>query len=419
MKMIQKIKQIDLNILDILLFLSLLLQDVGTWGFLPLNAFQILILLMGLVMGVQIILGKKKIVVPYKVLIILAYMGLITALHYFDFEAVKYFGYTCISFCVLALYYLYEDNKEKILGIIYVVAAVLAIYGLLQEAGYMLNMPFLYFPSKLGWHRFYETEIGGGFIALYSFYGEPAHLASVFCAGILLGTHRDKETHKGYAFANPVVTALIFIATLLTGSATVYLGLLITVVAVLLNLNIANKYKIGLFTSFAVVIIAAFIVLDDLYQKIIVDRFLGLAKEYYIVGNATVYAIISNLRVAIAKMMQGHIFGTGFDSHRYSYPQMVDQMYGAGAPYINGEDAASIFTRVFSDFGIAGLLITIVYLMKKLVDGVKANDYILITMTIVFVIQGIRDGSYTNIMLMMPFVFMLYSEHITGSQLKR
>lgn len=396
------------NILDLLFFLSLLLQDVGTWGFLPLNAFQILVLMMTVVIAVQIIISKRKLIIPYKILLILTYIGVITVTHYFDFEAVKYFGYTCISFCTLTLYYLYEDDKEKILKIIYLTAAILAIYGILQEVGYITNIPYLYFPSKLGWHRFYETEIGGGFIALYSFYGEPAHLASIFCAGIMIGTYKDKITNKRMTFANPVITTLIFLATVLTGSATVYLALVITVIIVLFSMDIDKKVKTGIFISFIALMVLAFAIMDDLFQKIIVSRFLGLVNEFYIVGNATSYAICSNLRVAIAKMMQGHVFGTGFDSHRYYYPQMVDQMYGVGAPYINGEDAASLFTRVLSEFGIIGLGIILVFLIKRFIEGVKKGNYILTIMTALIAIQGIRDGSYTNIMLMVPLAFAIY-----------
>lgn len=398
------------NILDLLFFLSLLLQDVGNWGFLPLNAFQILVLMMTVVIAFQVVFSKKKLIIPYRILVILAYIGVITVTHYFDFEAVKYFGYTCISFCTLTLYYLYEEDKEKLLKIIYVTAAILAVYGLLQEIGYMCNMPFLYFPSKLGWHRFYETEVGGGFIAMYSFYGEPAHLASIFCAGIMIGAYKDKVTNKRFSFANPFVTALIFLATILTSSATVYLGLVITVIFVVLSLNVDRKVKVGIFGSFILIIIMSFVIIDGLYQKIIVGRFLGIINEFYIVGNATSYAICSNFRTALAKMMQGHVFGTGFDSHRYYYPKMVDQMYGVGAPYINSEDAASLFTRVLSDFGIVGLVILVVFLIRRIVQGIKQSNYILTMMAILIAIQGIRDGSYTNIMLMIPFAYAIYPD---------
>jgi hypothetical protein len=403
---ISAIKDLKFNFIDVLLLLTIVLQDAGTFGVLPLNAFQMLVLLMAVLLVVKFIKRADKSLVPYKVFILLFYMGIITVIHYFDFEAVKSFGYFSIQFVTLALYFLLEDNKEKILAVIYFAAAILAIYGFIQEFGYIIKVPQLYDPTLYGFYRFYATEIGGGLIAMYSLYAEPAHLAAIFCAGIMIGLYRKDAESKALAFTNPVVTVIIAVAGVLAYSATMYLGLVITLIYILLSPKIEKKKKIIILVCSLAAVVIAGLVFKNLVQKIIVSRFLGLITEFYIIGNGTTFAICSNLRVAIAKMMEGKVFGTGFDSNRYYYYDYVDRIYGVSGTYLNAEDAASVFTRIFSEFGIVGLAATVIYLLQKLVKSIKESDSLLLMMTLLFVIQGVRDGSYANIMLMLPFIFM-------------
>ncbi len=400
------------NVLDILLILSLVLQDVGTWEILPLNAFQIIVLIMGLFEMIFLLRKRPKLIVPYRIMMVLSYVGVVTFINYFDFESVKSYGYICIELMVLALYYFYEKNVTKILFIIYLVAAILAFYGMLQELGYILKMPALYAPSYYGFHRFYETEIGGGLIAIYSLYAEPAHLASIFCAALFIGTYKDPVTGDSFSFIKPVITLLVLVASILTGSATVYIGLAITITIIILLADLGIKKKIIVFSAVAIAVLTVFALNRELYESILISRILGLINEFYIVGNMTTFAICSNIRVAIAKMKDGFYFGTGLDSNRLYYYDYVDRLYGNPGVYCNADDAAGLFTRIFSEFGIVGLVLTVGYLCKRLIYSIRRKETRTVITLSVFFIQALRDGSYANILVVLLVLFIMYPRNV-------
>lgn len=399
-----------LKLLDILLIMSIVLQDAGTFGFLPLNAFQIIVLLMGLVLGIEFIKGNIQLTKAHKVIVLIVYIFIVTFTHVFDFEAIKSLGYFTIEFAVLYLYYVNLGDKNKLLKVIYISASILSLYGIVQEIGYILKMPFIYDPTNWGFYRFFATPIGGGLICCYSLYAEPAHLAAVFCAGILIGLYRDDVTKQRLPFVNYFMTGAIVITTLLTGSATVYVGLVVVILYLVFTLDTKPIIKV-----IAVILFCAFLVgckyaFNDIYQKVVVSRLLGLKNEFYTIGNMTTFAIISNFRVALAKMKDGYFFGTGFDSNRYYYFDYVDKIYGTTGVYMNSDEAASAFTRIFSEFGVVGIVVLFIWGVRKAIIAIIDKNNYLWIMILVFMIQGMRDGSYANILLALPFMAILLTD---------
>lgn len=67
-------------------------------------------------------------------------------------------------------------------------------------------------------------------------------------------------------------------------------------------------------------------------------------------------AITSNFQVSVEKMKDGYWLGTGLDSHRLYYDRYIDRLYLFLYMRLNSEDAASLYIRVFSEFGIVGLV---------------------------------------------------------------
>ena len=82
-------------------------------------------------------------------------------------------------------------------------------------------------------------------------------------------------------------------------------------------------------------------------------------------------ALVSNLNIAIEKMKDGYIFGTGFDSHQMYYDKYIAEIYGRIIMAVNKEDCASLYIRIFSEFGIIGFLIFVIASQALTVSSLK------------------------------------------------
>jgi O-antigen ligase len=149
------------------------------------------------------------------------------------------------------------------------------------------------------------------------------------------------------------------------------------------------------------------------FEMVVANRIVELFTQFYTTENSTIYAIASNIRYAIAKVCDGHILGTGYDSNRYYYRDYVDKLYHKPDYYLNEEDAASLFTRILSEFGIVGLVSTIGYLFKRAIENLKKHDWIITVMISMFLFQGARNGQYYLTMMVIPTVFLLYYDKDT------
>ena len=415
MKSIEYIKRTKYSPADMLLLVAIVFQHFGELPIISITPNTLALFLIGAVALVKVLAQKQKLLIPYKLFLVIGYVALITFTHYFDSTAVKNFV-LFIAFTVsFALYFLNEPDKEKIFSILYFGASILAIYGMIQEFSYILGIPYIYDPTNFGFVVFYISKLSGPFICMYSLYSEPSHLAGILCVGILLGVITDKEK-KHYAFTNSVLTVLIIIGAVLTGSATVYVGLFLVAIAVIVNLKLPARYKLFIILGGIAAVSVFFLAFPRIYHSVVEYRLLGLINEFYIVGNWTTFAIISNLRAAIAKFQDGNIFGTGFDSNGYYYYDYVDKIYGSSTKYMNAGDAASLFTRVFSEFGIVGLIAMLAFLIHRTYRGLKTSNWHILIMVTLFVVQGLRNGSYLDTMFVVPLIALLYYKGLEDTQ---
>ncbi|WP_155242046.1 O-antigen ligase family protein [Butyrivibrio fibrisolvens] len=349
----------------------------------------------------------KKLVIPYRVLVLIAYVVFITLINIHDFESIKSVGYYGIHMVAIALYLMYTDNRAKLCKVLYYSASILTIYGILQEFGYILGISAIYDPTVWGFYRFIPIPLFQGTIRIWSLYSEPAHLAGILCIGILIGLLGIEDKSHEFDFTNKIITFLMFVVIMAGVSATAYVGLVVTLITWLLISDIGRKYKAYAVAGFVGLFGAVFIIFRDIFYSIVVYRIAGLISEYNIVGNGTTFAIISNFRVALLKMKELGIFGTGMDSNRIWYYDYVDRIYGADAIYMNADDAASVFTRVFSEFGIIGFILLAALIVYMIIKGVKNKDKFLMIMVALFIIEGMRDGTYVNVVLSIPFAYFI------------
>lgn len=104
-------------------------------------------------------------------------------------------------------------------------------------------------------------------------------------------------------------------------------------------------------------------------------------------ANLSTYALLKNLK--ISTMADNRITGTGIGSHGYSH----DKYYQSSFLYsfLNKNDGFSLGVRLFSEFGIVGLSLFIMFFVK----GFNRNNYINISVIFYILYAFLRGGHYT------------------------
>lgn len=225
-----------------------------------------------------------------------------------------------------------------------------------------------------------------------SFLKEPAHYAIV----VLPACYYFLKT-KQYLFF-----FIIFLSLVLTESSIAYIGC--ALMFILPNINLTRvKYAIGVIPFVLAIFYWVYqnnenvkMRFDDTYKSLKVIN-TGKFDEG---TNISTYALLSNFYIAKENFIE-HPFGSGIGSHYYMYHNRYKKvmrtpkyLYRLELDDINSKDAASLFIRLLSEFGIIGLLATafIIYLViqcfqdKSLIVEQSIGIYILLKL--------FRDGHY-------------------------
>lgn len=410
MKLFAKSNDIEFkfNVIDIVLFMALIFQDAGTFGVLPLNAFQIIILCMtGMLFLKQIYVSRKKVFLSKKLLIIFAYMMIVTIVFGRDLESLKSLVYFFIQCVTLYWYIRTVDDYRKIFRIIYLASFVLAAYGLVQEIAFVIGIPELYDTSLYGFmvNGSYITSFG--LIRCTSLYAEPAHLSAIVAAGVLIGLVGKDEN---YSFVKNTRTLIIMLCGILTMSVVVYASVLIVVIVyiVVFQRDLLRKM---LFLLIFPVIIGVFVITNQEIASFILEKLGSLQSGSSTQGSdLSAFAIYSNLEIAIEKIKDGYVLGTGFDSHRIYYFKYIHELYNSVLMYANSEEAASLYIRILSEFGIVGFCFFVIWLFRHLFNSIKKRDNIFIVFSLILSVQAIRSGQYAYILASLPFVVLCSTE---------
>jgi len=105
-------------------------------------------------------------------------------------------------------------------------------------------------------------------------------------------------------------------------------------------------------------------------------------------GNVSVYAITKNLWVALNS--PSRMFGTGLGTHEFSHDRLIINSYTLAS--LNREDAYSLGIRIFSEFGLLGFLVLIIFMFKY------SNFSNIINLSVFFLLLSyiLRGGNYVG-----------------------
>ena len=446
-------------LLDFMLLITLIIQDTDWLRLFGTQLYKYVIIVMLLILIFDFIKNKKTIKINkiYLIFLVLIY----AYLYIFSFNKIIIVpsAFYLIEITTFFLYVQSKDDKEALIksvsNIILFASLIIAIFGIIQFISFKLNVDFIY--KLLTQKQVYLFE--NRFSSIYT---EPAHLCTIIGAGLFVSMYNlfINKNKSNYIF----LPILLFVG-IISGSVIVYISLaifimlfcyvvftkgsnsdkvrntrniiLITLTVVVLTFSIFEREVITSVVNKLQALLSqnnysvvetkndnsnVKIGIEGSNKKIEsndnssidvknVEKMSSLQREimYTQLSNGSAYAMKSNLYIGIEKLKDNYVFGTGMFTHIVYYDKYMTRIYPDGYVRINYTDACSMLLRIFSEFGIVGLLIFLGLLIYIIIQGLKNKDYFLLFILAVFITQSMRLGEYNWILNCLSFVIMLSS----------
>lgn len=212
------------------------------------------------------------------------------------------------------------------------------------------------------------SKIRNNLIRINSIMREPSNLSTIITPAFTYYFFKKKSIR------DTISLLLLLVTILFTFSAITYLVIaLLVIYKIYTNRNIYIKFFFTIFFVFALLV---FINVMYVYNNFTIGvnpitdiliklsqtfmSFFCITPEVFESLNLSTYAILSNLYVALESPFR--LFGTGIGSHELNY----NLVYISDFKYygLNSTDAYSCFIRIFSEFGIIGIIILIVFFIR-------------------------------------------------------
>lgn len=246
----------------------------------------------------------------------------------------------------------------------------------------------------------------------YSYLLEPAHYAII----VLPACYYFLKKKKYFSFS------VIFLTLILSESSIAYIGC--ALMFILPNITLKRiQYSLGVIPF----VIGVFYIVysnnemvktrfDDTYNSL---KALNTGKFEY-QTNVSTYALLSNLYVAKKNFIE-HPLGSGIGSHYYMYQTHYRNMMRPPSYLItlklddiNSQDAASLFFRLFSEFGILGILGTLFVLYFVFKSFQNKQLIIEQSISIYLLLKLFRDGHYfpPELYFFLLIFYLSFTKHI-------
>lgn len=399
MQVKKNINSMFYSLLCVLFALSVVSIDINIF-FLSFRLYQWGILLMFALLVFKNVYTKKTLYLPVSLLLLFIYMLLTTILGRFDAESISSFGFFWITM-ISSFFFLKEIDDENILyKVFYYIAVLEGVIGIVQFIAFVLGFSNLVDFTAFGIPQRYT--IRHGFVTALGLFSEPAHAAPLLTWAawvILIGKEKKLGFVKNYK------SAIILIFAVLSQSTVVYVSVFLVFCAYIFIYQKVFLKKVQ-YLALATVAIVAVMLIDS-------DFIIGALNRFKMFENVSTttrndlsaLAIVSNLRIAIEKLKDGYVFGSGYDSHKLYYDQYIREIYGTIIMAINKNDCATLYTRIFSDFGIVGFIAFVIASAKRLYSAMRIKNLEAYVLVFLFLIVILRNGSYVHIVSVTSFIY--------------
>lgn len=392
----------SLNVIYWLSGLLLLTQDVGSFGT-RLPILQYVILALFGILLIKNLIKERTLVFPLSLLVLIGYITVITILNSFDMDGITDMLFFFIS--LLTIYWVVKDlgDMKIIYKMFYNVAVIMSVIAIFQFISYLLGISSFYELGQYGFqHRVY---IRNDLLAVSGLYSEPSHTAPIIAIALLVALIGKSQQ---FDFVKTWKTIMLIIFTVLTQSTIAYFSVfsVFLIYIFVFQKNFSKKLKY----IFAGVFCIVFVILVN--PDFIVGV-LSRLNQFETISTTTAndlsaLALVSNFRIALEKMKDGYILGTGFDTHRLYYDKYIAELYGKLYMNLNSDDAASLYTRVFSEFGIVGFVIFILSIVFKFYKSLKFKNIEKSVWLLLFLVVIVRNGHYIHICMLFSFILAFF-----------
>lgn len=283
------------------------------------------------------------------------------------------------------------DIFKRYLKWVYFVSLICVLQELIAifQINILTRIPFLFLFVK------YDYRILG-FIRVSAFCAESSFLVYLLAPAmfLVLCDLFGSEFLETQIHLTTLKKTIISIAYVCTFSAIAYLGILLMFVMIWYKKGISVK-KV-LIPFLAIIFIAVmYIYIPDIRMRVDDTLFLLNNRTSDTILNLSSYALISNMQVAVSCFKHSLGLGSGLGSYPLMYDKYATMRWGGDVIGLNREDANSFVLRVLSEFGIWGIVIVAIFIIKYIPKNKKYVGYSFAILSMLLLL-GLRQGNYTH-----------------------
>jgi len=308
-------------------------------------------------------------------------------------------GLLIYSLALFNYVYLFRDRISAMVKVYYMAAFAASLFIWVQVSVFIgsgkLIMLQALFPGAP------EYNIGERIFGLFprapGIASEPAHMATLLlpAAYIALLSFRNR-IHGGSKMA----ALTVLTAVLMTFSLSAYAGLLLIVLFMMLS-----EVRRPILKGFVVLIVLlplGYATVADV--GVVNSRIRGLllplqtADHEWTTNDLTTFALLSNWFVATSSLKDSAYLGTGMKTHQASYDKYLHSYFPEESVLmeLNKADAASLYIRVISEFGLPGIALFGLFIVKYRVRQEGRHYHVNTAAFFYLVLYSIRTAAYLD-----------------------
>ena len=344
----------------------------------------------------SIIFRKSNFFISKKLLLFLLYVSIISFFSNFFIHQnynkliQQLILVSIFSICYGIFFLEHKSNINEIFELYLKLSIFISILGIFQFIiYYFFNFNIFDFMYKKT-----VAKVGKNLIRINAIMREPSNLSTILTPAYTYYLIKKRSKQEN------CYLIILLITIILTFSAITYLVITVLFMyKIYKKRNIYAKFFLTILILCVLFIFANVILVFNNYSigiNPIIDIIIKLSQTFLSIFNLTpevfeklnlsTYAILSNFYVALNSPFR--LIGTGIGSHELNYKLVyVSDFRNYG---LNSTDAYSCFIRIFSEFGLIGIIIMLDFLVKHY----NKNSLINISALSIIVTLIIRGGHY-------------------------
>jgi len=347
------------------------------------------------------------------------------------FSSFKTFiGLILFSISIFSFVSVYRNRIVEIIRIYFRYVFIIACLGILQSILFLF-FKISFIPQNIisgtlvvGGRNFFLPEIFGILPRAVGLSSEPASYAIGILPGVYIALLILTGKVSLLGIYERFMSKIILIGFILSFSIVGYFGLLLCLLSIF-----TNKFKANLLANVSIILffVGALYVISQttLMSKVTtLPTMISGASDYeFESSDLTGFALVSNVAVAREGLIKSHYLGTGLNTHKDTYDQIIYKIFSKSQVILelNREDAGSLFIRLASEFGIPGIMLFLFFLYRYRLGkdcSTSITKYINGMCLVSIISFSVRNGSYLSVFFFFFLALYYYTYIVQQNNLK-